>query len=50
MRSEENRKDFSNEKGVCFMLENFPDFLDKIFCTGELKKKKKKEDEIRAQA
>lgn len=32
------------------MLENFPDFLYKIFCTEELKKKKKKKDyEIRAQ-
>ena len=31
------------------MLENFPDFLDKIFCTEELKKKKKKDQEIRAQ-
>ena len=30
------------------MLENFPDFLDKIFCTEELKKKKK-DYEIRAQ-
>ena len=29
-------------KKECFMLENFPDFLDKIFCTEELKKKKKK--------
>ena len=36
MRSEEHSKDFSDEKGVCSMLENFPDFLDKVFCTEEL--------------
>lgn len=29
------------------MLENFPDFLDKVFCTEELLKKK--DQEIRAQ-